>query len=110
MVHRVRAAGVGAVISTNESVPERGGFVSGPPPDSRPPMAVAMQWVSRITSISLTMAIPAWAGYWADGKWKTTPWLTVVGAVLGFGAAMSQLLQLAKESASQKPPPGGHPR
>jgi predicted neutral ceramidase superfamily lipid hydrolase len=61
-------------------------------------MAIAMQWVSRITTISLSMALPAGLGYWLDRHWGISPWLTIVGAVLGFAAAMAQLLQLAQKS------------
>lgn len=78
-----------------------------PPGDDRPPMAIAMQWVSRITTISMTMGLPPLAGSWLDQKWGIAPWLTVVGGVIGFLAAMAQLLQLAKDSGSRKPPSAG---
>ena len=33
--------------------------------------------------LGLSVAIGAGAGYWADGRWGTSPWLTLLG--LGFG-------------------------
>ena len=61
-------------------------------------MVVAMRWVHQITSIALEMAIPPLVGHWLDERWGTEPWLVIVGALLGFAAAMVQLLALAKQS------------
>ncbi len=65
-------------------------------PDDRPPMAIAMQWVSQITTISLIMVLPAGLGYWLDNRWDTEPWLIACGAAIGFAIGMWQLLQLVK--------------
>lgn len=64
------------------------------PDDQLPPMAIAMQWVSRITSISLMMVLPALGGYWCDEKFGTGPWLLIAGALLGAVLAATQLFQL----------------
>ncbi len=66
------------------------------PSDDRPPMAVAMQWVSRITTVCLTMSLPAGLGYWLDQKFQTDPWLVSCGAVIGFAVGLIQLLQIVK--------------
>jgi F0F1-type ATP synthase assembly protein I len=83
--------------------------VSGASNDRRPSMADAMRWVHQITSIALEMALPPLLGYFADERWKTGPWLVVVGAFLGFALAMVQLLNLAKQSSRSNPsqPRGG---
>ena len=60
--------------------------------DDRPPVVVAMQWVTQITTIGLEMAIPAGLGYWADTRWGTEPWLVSVGAIVGFAVGMRHLL------------------
>ncbi|MGE3316563.1 MAG: AtpZ/AtpI family protein [Planctomycetaceae bacterium] len=60
-------------------------------------MVVAMQWVHRITGVSLQMVLPAALGYWLDGRWETEPWLLAIGAVLGFIVAMRQLLLWANK-------------
>lgn len=61
----------------------------------------AHRWVSRLTTVSLEMALPAFLGHWLDEKWSTSPWLTAIGALLGFACGMTHLLQMAKE-AEQK--------
>lgn len=58
-------------------------------------MSAAMQWVARITNIGLEMALPTLLGYWLDGQLGTSPWLLVVGALLGFGVGMLHLLSMA---------------
>ena len=60
-------------------------------------MVAAMQWVSRITTVSLEMSLPAVLGYWLDGRWQTGPWLVVVGGVLGFVVAMRHLLEMVRK-------------
>ena len=69
--------------------------------EPRPPMAVAMEWVSRVTTISLSMALPGVGGIWVDSKLGTLPVFVILGVVLGFALGMYQLLQLAKESNRQ---------
>ena len=74
------------------------------PRDSRTPMAVAMQWVSKITTVSLTMALPALGGWWLDKKCGTAPWLLITGAMLGMAAAFRQLLQMVAAPESRGKP------
>lgn len=52
----------------------------------------------RVMSIGFQMALPPGAGWWLDQRYSTSPWFTVVGALLGFAMAMLELLKLAKES------------
>ncbi len=77
-----------------------------PPSDNRPPIAVAMEWASRVTTASLAMALPALGGHWLDSKWGTSPWLLVVGAGLGFLVGFRELLRLSKQS-SRRPGSSG---
>ena len=78
-----------------------------PPNDRRPPLVVAMQMVSQITSIAVTMVLPAGLGYWGDISFGTKPWLTVAGAVLGGIVGMMELLQFVKsaDKSNRKNPP-----
>lgn len=71
-----------------------------PLPDrhSHSSLAEAHRWVSRLTTVSLEMALPAFVGHWLDKKWETTPWLTATGALLGFATGMTHLLRMAKEA------------
>jgi len=74
-----------------------------PSNNGRPPMVVAMQWVSRITTISFMMLIPAGIGYWLDDVWGTSPWVLIVGVVLGMCIGMKQLLDIARVDSDGKP-------
>lgn len=65
-------------------------------PDPARRLAVAMQWVSVVTTIGMEMALPALLGSWLDRRWKTSPWCVVAGAVLGFAVGLTHLLQLAR--------------
>jgi F0F1-type ATP synthase assembly protein I len=74
-----------------------------------------MEWAARITTIGLEFALPALLGLGLDRWWKTTPWLTLVGAFLGLAIGMMQVLRLATElagpsahrNAGRKPGPRG---
>jgi len=68
-------------------------------PESRSFLAVGMEWASRVTALGLEFALPAYLGSLADRSWRTSPWLTILGAALGFAAGMMHLLRLAQ------PPP-----
>ena len=35
-------------------------------------------------------------GYWADARWETSPWLTLTGAVVGFGVGMYYLIKTVR--------------
>jgi hypothetical protein len=64
-------------------------------------MAVAMAWASRITTVSLEMAIPPVVGYWIDQRLGTRVVFTMLGAALGMTAAIWQLTHLS----SKRPDP-----
>jgi F0F1-type ATP synthase assembly protein I len=79
------------------------------PPEERPPLVVAIEWASRVISISLEMALPALAGYWLDQRLGTKGLLMVLGVILGFCAGMWHLISLTKHppedgGAPQRPP------
>ncbi len=65
---------------------------------NRSSLAEAHLWVSRLTTVSLEMALPAFLGHWLDTKWNTAPVLTAIGALLGFICGLTHLLQMAKEA------------
>lgn len=73
-----------------------------PPEDKRPPMAIAMEWVSKITSVSVMMVLPAVVGYWADSRWGSGPWLLVLGATAGLAIFLTQLLQMVGDPRRKK--------
>lgn len=68
-----------------------------------------MYWATRVSSVGFAMVLPTGLGYWLDTRWGTAPWLVIVGACLGFAAAMLDLMKLAQQL--QKPgPKSGPPR
>lgn len=58
------------------------------------------------------MAVPPGLGYLADRYFDTVPWLTIVGACLGFGLSMLEVFRLARGGVDRSPgdepgPPDG---
>ncbi|MBD3672050.1 MAG: AtpZ/AtpI family protein [Planctomycetaceae bacterium] len=70
----------------------------------RPPMAVAMERVSQVTTIGGEMVFPAVAGYFLDRRWGTDPWLLIGGAVLGITLSVWHMYQLAAKSSRDNRP------
>jgi F0F1-type ATP synthase assembly protein I len=64
--------------------------------DSRSPLALGMEWSSRITGVSLEMVVPALLGYWADQKLGTRGLFLIVGTLLGFIMGMMSLLRFVR--------------
>jgi F0F1-type ATP synthase assembly protein I len=62
----------------------------------RSPIGEALTWVSRITVIGITMALPAAGGSWLDHRLGTTV-LGPTGLVLGFAAGIVSIVRLAGE-------------
>lgn len=61
-----------------------------------------MTWASRITSISLEMALPPLLGSWLDRRWGTGYALLIVGGVLGFVLGMMHLMRLAADASPRR--------
>lgn len=74
-------------------------------PDRQPPLAAAMAWVSRITTIALLMVVPGLGGLWLDRWLGTKVVFTLAGFVLGLAAGLWQLVNLSKERPSRPGPP-----
>ena len=67
-----------------------------------PPIVSASRWVSEITNLALQFCLPVGVGFWLDRRFRTEPWLMLVGAGLGFFTAAMSLAQLVKR-LSPKP-------
>jgi hypothetical protein len=76
-----------------------------PPADRRPPMAVAMEWVSRITVVGGVMVVPGLIGHFADGRLGTR-FLAPVGFLLGVCAGMWHLLAVTGVLKPKRPGSG----
>ena len=75
---------------------------TAPAADVESILSVGMQWASRVTTVGLEFALPPLLGVWLDRWWGTTPWATVVGAVLGFAVGMMHILRIAREAPGSK--------
>jgi hypothetical protein len=65
------------------------------------PMAIAMEWVSRITVVALVMVLPGLAGDWLDHRWGTR-FLALVGFGFGVCAAIWLLIRMTTPFQQQK--------
>lgn len=72
------------------------------PPPKRHPMALAVEWVAKITTVSLEMVIPGLIGTWLDKRWGTS-FLALVGFGIGLTVALWHLLQMASPPKSRPP-------
>ena len=43
-------------------------------------------------------------GYWADGRFGTSPWLLLLGFVIGFGSFVLRLFRLGRRLHAGEPP------
>jgi F0F1-type ATP synthase assembly protein I len=59
-------------------------------------MAKAMDWVTRITTISVMMVLPALGGYYLDQRFGTVAVFLFLGMLLGIAAAAWQLYKLVQ--------------
>lgn len=67
-------------------------------------MATAMQWVSRIVTVSLEMVLPGIAGVLADDYLGTLVVFTLIGFALGFAAAGWHLTAMVRDAGPPSRP------
>lgn len=68
--------------------------------ESRPPLAVAMEWVSQITTVVAEMVLPGLAGQWLDNRWGTK-FLTLVGFALGLTVGIWHLIAMTRPKTGE---------
>jgi ATP synthase protein I len=64
-------------------------------------LSLGIVWASRITTLALEFSVPVVAGVGLDRWWRTGPFLTITGAVLGFVLFMFHTLQMTRELKSE---------
>lgn len=64
--------------------------------DDRSPLAIAMEWSSTVTTISIEMVVPGLVGYWVDQRLGTAPLLLVIGMALGVPLGIWQLVRITQ--------------
>lgn len=65
----------------------------------RSPLALGMEWASRITTLGVEFSLPAIAGHFADRRLETGPAFLMVGMVLGFTLGIFHLVKIAHASS-----------
>ncbi len=65
----------------------------------RSPLAMGMDWASRITTLGVEFSLPAVAGHFADRRLGTGPALVLVGMILGFSLGIVHLVRIARDSS-----------
>lgn len=65
-------------------------------------MALAMEWVAKITTIGVGMVLPGIVGHYLD-QWLETSFLAIVGFAFGVAAGLWQLIRWTQ------PPSQSHP-
>lgn len=78
-----------------------------PSPDPFQGLRSVGRWGSVGVEFAVALGLFTWLGWWADARFGTDPWLTVVGALVGIGAAT--LLLVRRALASSEARPGGPP-
>jgi F0F1-type ATP synthase assembly protein I len=66
------------------------------------PLAAAMEWVAKITTVGLEMMLPAVGGYFADRHFGTRYWV-LVGMVVGVTVGFWHLLRMTKGPRGPRP-------
>ena len=56
----------------------------------------AMVWATQLSGVSLELATCVVLGYLGDQRWGTTPWLLVLGSLLGFSISMLHLWRIVR--------------
>lgn len=65
------------------------------------PIAAAIAWVSRITTIAIAMVVPGVAGGWLDKRLGTS-WIGAVGLAIGLAGGLAMLVNLTKNGPQKK--------
>ena len=68
-----------------------------------------MGYYVALAQVGVEMVLPTIGGFYLDEWLGTTPWITIVAAVLGFAGGMIHLIAILRqkerdESSDQKPP------
>lgn len=72
-----------------------------PPQNEYSAVAVAMDWATRITAVSLEMVLPGIAGHWLDG-WRGTKYWTPLGFGFGMVAGIWHLLVMTRALSARR--------
>lgn len=80
------------------------------PSEDRPPLAVGLEWASRVMTVSAEMVVPGLIGIWVDRWLGTKAVFTISGFAFGLVAGMWHLIRMTAADAnkpSDQKRPGG---
>ena len=70
------------------------------PPRKTHPVALAFEWVAKITTVALEMVLPTVGGAYLDSRLGTNYW-ALIGVVLGMVVGIWHLLQMTKKKSDR---------
>jgi F0F1-type ATP synthase assembly protein I len=74
--------------------------------ESQSLLSVGIALASRITTIALELSVPVAVGFGLDRWYSTSPWATILGALLGFVLFMLHTVRIASEFTRESNRPG----
>jgi F0F1-type ATP synthase assembly protein I len=75
--------------------------------DDRSPLALGLEWASRITTVAFEMVIPGLLGYWLDRRLGTLPLFLALGSLFGFVTGFLSLLRMTRPAKPERRDPDG---
>ena len=76
------------------------------PPGQPSSIALAMEWVARITTVALEMVLPGLAGQWLDQRFGTR-FLVLIGSAFGMTTGFWHLLSMTGAAKRRTGRPSG---
>ena len=64
---------------------------------SQDPTPREMGYYFALVQVGVEMVLPTLLGYWIDSWLETTPWLTIIAAVVGFAGGMIHLIVILRQ-------------
>lgn len=75
-----------------------------PTPTDQGPSAVArgMTVAAQMSGLGMELAVPILGGYWLDQRWKTGPWMLLLGLVVGIYLFTIGVIRVSRDLAKKK--------
>jgi hypothetical protein len=76
-------------------------------PESRPALALGLEWATKITVIGAEFVVPILTGFLIDKRLGSTPLMVLIGVSLGFSLGMYHSVRLASPTIENRSPGAG---
>jgi F0F1-type ATP synthase assembly protein I len=83
-------------VPTEKSQTDHGDRPDDPTPQSQETRRQGLAYQGAFEAVA-AIPIATGIGYWADGRFDTSPYLLILGAALGFAAFVTRLLRLGHQ-------------